>query len=240
MAKEYSFSPAVRVTIKSSVPGGAGLGSSASAMVALASALGRLHSLHLGANAVIRASMVGEQEVHGHPSGIDSTICTKGGLILFRPGSRPRRVPVGLRSLIISFSGKSRSTKRQINRVAVVKESFPSLFAAFTRAANGVSLMAAEKLSANDLKGVGSLLNFSHALLSTLGVSNTTLDGIVDASLSLGSYGAKLTGAGGGGSVLSVAPEGKEKSIISGLNARGFDTFRADIPIEGVRSWLER
>jgi len=63
---------------------------------------------------------------------------------------------------------------------------------------------------------------------------------MVDLLLSMGSYGAKLTGAGGGGSVLAVAPEGKEKSIVSGLTARGFETFRVSIPTEGVKSWLER
>jgi len=241
MAREYSFQPKLRVSIKSGIPGGAGLGSSASTTVALASALSRLRALGLGAEDVVRASMVGEKSIHGRPSGIDSTICTRGGVLLFKPGSGPKRVSFrGTRSLIVSFSGRSRSTKRQINRVATVKGMFPALFAGLTESASAVSLMAAKRLAGNDMKGLGSLLNFSHAVLSTLGVSNESLDRLVDASISLGSYGAKLTGAGGGGSVLSVAPERKEKSIISGLNARGFETFRADVPAEGVKSWLER
>jgi len=62
----------------------------------------------------------------------------------------------------------------------------------------------------------------------------------VDLLESLGSYGAKLTGAGGGGSVVAVCPEAKEKSIVSGLTERGFETFNARIPTEGVKSWLER
>lgn len=241
MAREYSFNPRVRVSIKSGIPGGAGLGSSASTMVALSSALSKLNSLGLGADGVVRASMVGERSIHGRPSGIDPTICARGGVLLFRPGSRPKRVSLrGTRSLIVSFSGKSRSTGRQINRVSTVREMFPALFAGLTESASAVSVMAAQRLAANDMKGLGSLLSFSHAVLSTLGVSNKSLDRLVDASLSLGSYGAKLTGAGGGGSVLSVAPGRKEKSVISGLNARGFETFRANVPVKGVKSWLEQ
>ena len=240
MAREYSFSPKVRVSVRSGVKGGAGLGSSASTMVALASALSRLHSLGLGIEEVVRLSMVGEAGVHGHPSGIDPTVCALGGVIMFRPGSTPRRLRLNrTRSLLVSFSGETRSTRGQINRVAEVREKYPGLFSGLVESASAVSQMAADRLARNDMKGLGKLLSFNHAVLSNLGVSNESLDRLVDASLSLGSYGAKLTGAGGGGSVISVAPEGKQKRITSGLNARGYETFRAEIPVRGVRSWLE-
>ena len=241
MSKEFSFHPAVNVSIKSSIPGGAGLGSSAATMVALVSALSKLHSLRLGLHGIVDASMIGERRIHGRPSGIDSTTCARGGVILFRPGSAPRPVRFqGTRSLVVSFSGKKRSTKRQINRVSQVKTRHPGIFSGLTESASAVSMMAAGKLARNDLSGLGNLLNFNHAVLSTLGVSDPTLDRLVEACLSLGCYGAKLTGAGGGGSVVSIAPEGKEKSIISGLRARGFETFGAKVPVQGVRSWLEQ
>lgn len=241
MAREFSFKPALSVSVESKVPEGAGLGSSASTMVALASALSRLHSLRLGPEELARLSMVGEGEIHGRPSGIDPAVCSLGGVILFRPGRRPKKVRFsGKRTLLVSYSGVRRSTKRQIARVSDMKEKFPSLFAGLTESASEVSLMAAERLAEGDMKGLGRLMSFNHAVLSTLGVSNEPLDRLVDLSLSLGSYGAKLTGAGGGGSVVAVAPEAKEKSIISGLKARGFETFRAEVPVQGVRSWLER
>ncbi len=241
LALEYSFKPAVHVSIRSGIPHGAGLGSSASTMVALVSALSKLRSLKLTTDLIIALSMVGENQIHGRPSGIDSTICATGGVILFKPGNRPRHLRFkGKRSLIVAYSGKSRSTKRQIARVSGVKETFPSLFEGLTEAASELSLMAADRLSKGDMRGVGRLLSFNHAVLSTLGVSNRPLDRLVDLFLSLGSYGAKLTGAGGGGSVIAVAPEGKEKSIISEVEARGFVTFKAKIPVEGVKSWLGR
>lgn len=241
MAREYSFSPRVRITVKSSIRGGAGLGSSASTMVALTAALSRLHSLGLGMEEIVGHSMVGEAGVHGRPSGIDPAVCARGGVILFRPGSRLRPVILDAnRSLLVSFSGKSRSTSRQISKVSEVKERHPALFAGLVESASALSEMAADRLQKNDMRGLGVILGLSHAILSGVGVSNESLDELVDASMSLGSYGAKLTGAGGGGSVVSVAPEGKQKRIISGLNARGFETFRAEIPVKGVRSWLEQ
>jgi mevalonate kinase len=241
MAREFSFNTHLNISIRSEIPEGAGLGSSSATMVAVASAVARLHFLDLQPSDIVRFSMVGEREVHGRPSGIDVAACAVGGVILYKPGTRPKKVSFqGRRSLIVAFSGKSRSTKRQIRRVAEMKETFPSLFSGLTEAAGEISLMAAKRLVNRDTRGLGRLMSFNHAVLSTLGVSNPSLDRLVDLALSLGAYGAKLTGAGGGGSVVAVAPRGKEKSIVSGLKGRGFDAFRAEIPVDGVRSWLER
>lgn len=241
MAREFSVSPAVEVSVSSAIPGGAGLGSSASTMVAVASAFARMNSLGLSLDDVTRLAMAGERLIHGRPSGVDPAICARGGVILYRPGNRPRKVSLlHPRSLLVSYSGINRSTKGQIGRVSRVKERRPGLFSALVLGTSELSTLAAEMLTRGDGEKLGHLLTVNHAVLSSMGVSNDTLDGMVDLLGSLGAYGAKLTGAGGGGSVIAVCPEAKEKSIVSGLTARGFETFSARIPVEGVKSWLER
>jgi len=241
MSREFTLKPTVKVSIKSTVPGGAGLGSSAATMVAVASAFSRLNSLGLGVEEIVRCSMVGEQRVHGNPSGIDPAVCAHGGVLLFKTGSPPKRVrmsnPV---SVIISYSGMERSTKGQISHVARTREKFPRYFALLVDAVSGLSLTASEMLGAGNMRGLGGVLTLNHAILGSVGVSNQKLDTMVEYIGSMGGYGAKLTGAGGGGSVLAVAPEAKEKRIVSRLSARGFETFRARIPVEGVKSWLEQ
>ena len=241
MAREFSVNPKVRVSVSSDIPQGAGLGSSASTMVAVASAFSRLNSLRLGAEEVARLSMVGERAIHGKPSGIDSTICSHGGVLLFSTGHKPKKVSFpGHPSLIVSYSGESRSTKAQIGRVSSFKKSLPGLFSALSESVSDLSLRAAERLAGGDMRSLGRVLSLNQAVLGFIGISNSTLDTMVDYMSSAGSYGAKLTGAGGGGSVVAVAPEAKEKSIVSGLKARGFETFIARVPAKGVRSWLER
>jgi len=241
IAREFSVAPTVSVSISSAVPEGAGLGSSAATMVAVAAAMSRLNSLGLGADEIVRFAMVGEHHVHGNPSGIDPTVSAHGGVLLFRPGSPPRKIALdSSRTLIVSYSGKKRSTRGQINTVARMKGKHPGLFAMLADGVGSLSLQAAQRLQEGDMQGLGNLLTVNHAVLGTVGVSNETLDEMVDAFASLGSYGAKLTGAGGGGSVVAVAPKAKEKSIVSGLSARGFETFKVEVPSEGVRSWSER
>jgi len=241
MAREFSFKPSLRVDISSEVPDGAGLGSSASTMVALVSALSRLKSLGLGRREVIEFAMVGEREIHGHPSGIDVNICTLGGVLLFKMGERPKPVSLSAPArLLVVHSGRKRKTRRLIDRVSATRSSYPALFGGLAQSSSDLSRLAADRLAAGDAKGLGRLLTYNHAVLSFIGASNARLDGLVDLLLSLGCAGAKLTGAGGGGSVIAVAAEGKEKSTISELKRRGFDAFEASIPVGGARSWLRR
>ena len=241
MAREFSVNPRVKVSVSSAIPQGAGLGSSASTMVAVASAFSRLNSLGLGHEEIARYSMAGERAIHGMPSGIDSAICSHGGVLLFGTGRRLKNVSfAGQRSLIVSYSGQSRSTKGQIDRVSSLKETLPGLFSILSESVSGLSLRAAETLAGRDMRGLGTILSLNHAVLGFIGVSNPALNRMVDYLGTAGSYGAKLTGAGGGGSVVAVGPEAKEKSIVSGLKARGFETFIARVPAKGVRSWLER
>jgi len=133
-----------------------------------------------------------------------------------------------------------RSTRSQISRVARMQERVPNLFSMLVAGVSDLSLSASEMLLSGDMKALGGLLNLNQAVLSSVGVSSVELERVIDLAGTLGCYGAKLTGGGGGGSVVAVAPEAKEKRIVSGLSARGFETFKATTPAEGVKSWLER
>jgi len=57
----------------------------------------------------------------------------------------------------------------------------------------------------------------------------------------MGCLGAKLTGAGGGGSVLAVPPAGpgEAKEAAEKLTRRGYEAFLTRIPASGARAWVE-
>jgi len=240
MARKFGFSPMFMINIKSEVPTGAGLGSSAAVMVALTSAISEYESLHLGAREIIEEAMVGERSVHGRPSGIDAAVSGLGGVLLYRRDVEPRRITFGgRRKFVIVLSGRSRRTKRLIQKVTQFRADFPGLYSGLADSVSEMGESAVERLVSGDMEGLGRLLTLNHAALKTIGVSTPQLDEMVDHLLSLGCYGAKLTGAGGGGSVLAVVPEGKEKSIISEVKERGLEAFVSVIPVEGVRSWQE-
>lgn len=238
MYRERSREPTVRVSISSGLPAGAGLGSSASTMVATVAAVSRLEGWNLDLNSVVETAMLGERLVHGRPSGIDVAISALGGLIQFRVGEEPKRIelPRPVRLLVV-YSGERRSSRRLISKVSAMKKDYPHLFAKLCESASLITALATDRLLDGRLEEVGRLLTYNHAVLGMVGASNGRLDRLVDACLECGCYGAKLTGAGGGGSIIGVVPRGEEESVAGRLTGRGFRSFLTEIPSEGVKVW---
>jgi mevalonate kinase len=234
--------PRVSISITSALAEGAGLGSSAATMVATAGAVSALEGWGLDQRSLVEAANTGERLVHGNPSGIDATTSAMGGVIMFKRGEEPRRVDLRTPfTLMVAFSGRRRNTGRLIRRVAGMKETYPALFASLCESATLVSDLCAEALVRGDAASLGSLMTYSHAVLARAGASNRKLDELVDLCLSSGCLGAKLTGAGGGGSVLAVPPaDSKEaEAVAEKLSRGGHDTFFTRIPAGGARSWRE-
>jgi len=211
-------------------------------MIAIAGATSALEGWGLDEMALVKAGEAGEKLVHGNPSGIDATASALGGVILFKRGEAPRRIqlpaPV---TLLVVFSGRRRNTGRLVRRVTGMKEIYPSLFASLCESATLVSGLCAEALLKGDAPSLGHLLTYSHAVLARAGASNKRLDQLVDLCLGLGCLGAKLTGAGGGGSVLAVPPSDAEeaRAVAEQLTKRGYDAFFTKIPAAGARAWTE-
>ena len=88
----------LRVSVQSTLPIGAGLGSSASFGTALAAALLLVRERHRTgrSDATVPAATVNtwafrsEQLVHGNPSGLDNTMSTLGGALSFKSGQVER------------------------------------------------------------------------------------------------------------------------------------------------------
>jgi len=168
--KAKKAEPRVSISITSTLADGAGLGSSAATMIAIAGATSALEGWGLDQTALVRAGEAGEKLVHGNPSGVDATTSAMGGVILFKKGEEPRRVelraPV---TLLVVFSGRRRNTGRLIGRVAGMKETYPSLFASLCESATLVSGLCAEALVKGDTAALGRLMTYSHAVLARAG-----------------------------------------------------------------------
>ena len=239
LSEELRFSPRVLIRITSQVPESSGLGSSAATMVAVASALTKLKGIELATSEISRYAMTGETAIHGRASGIDVNICATGGVIMYKMGEEARKVRfAGSRRFLIVQSGTKRSTKTLIDRVSRMKVKYPGLFAGLANSASFISELAETRLVNGDMQELGRLLTYSHAVLSTVGASTPNLDRLVDLLLALGCYGAKLTGAGGGGSVFAIPREGSTDALIAELKSRGYESFQTNVPTEGVKSWL--
>jgi mevalonate kinase len=218
------------------IPPGAGLGASAAFAVAISRAILAYQKKPTDAATVTRAASASEDVLHGKASGVDVALAVHGGIGVFRKASGLRQIKLDkpLRVLVGS-SGAPRSTSAMVQRVAeatgrVADE--PRLRELGSLADTGTA-----SLLKGDLAALGKDMNRAHDLLRTLGVSTPLLDALCDVARKLGAHGAKLTGAGGGGSVIAIAPRDKEDDILAAWKAASVTGFVAHV---GPRSGAGR
>jgi mevalonate kinase len=202
----------------SQLPPGAGLGSSAALTVALA-------RLALGPDAatddVVQASLAGERIFHGEPSGIDSQVAARGGVLRYVRGEVPTPVALGgPLPLLIVPSGVERSTARQVAQVRSRRDRFPLVGRALLEALGRAVDRGITALGAADWPALGELMQIAHGVLAAFGVSSPILDAMCSTALQHGALGAKLTGAGGGGCIV-VLPGRQPQSLVRAFEAEG-------------------
>jgi mevalonate kinase len=82
---------------------------------------------------------------------------------------------------------------------------------------------------------LGRLMNMNHALLDALGVGHPSLSRLVLAARGAGAYGAKLTGAGGGGCMVALCPKQLKNRVAGAIESSDARAIITGIDTEGVR-----
>lgn len=211
---------AVDVSVTLDVPVGAGMGSSAALAVAVASALGA------DAATIERAVAASEGVFHGNPSGIDQTAARLGGVFRFVRGTPAQVTPVAMPTveMVVVVAGPPASTARMVEGVRGRRERLGGAMASVFEAIGQVVSDAEQALGAGDWSRVGELMDFNQGLLNALGVSTPEIERACGLLREAGALGAKLTGAGGGGCVIGLAPQGAD-AVCARLEAEGFEAF---------------
>ncbi|MGB9740779.1 MAG: mevalonate kinase [Candidatus Bathyarchaeia archaeon] len=224
------------IEINSTVPVAAGLGSSAAVVAAVTAAVSALLNMKMSKEEIFRVTYDAERVVHGTPSGIDPAISTFGGTLLFQIDTefKPLEIKIDI-PLVIGDTGVARSTRTQVERVRELREKYPQVIEPIMLSAREIVLRALEALGEGDLETVGELMNINHALLCSVGVSDESLEWLINAARKAGALGAKLTGAGGGGCMIALAKNEKLNQVMEAIQRVGGRPFIVRKTDEGVR-----
>lgn len=199
---------ALEVEAIAEVPPGGGLGCSAALGVAIARAveaqLGSEPGLALEQR-VFERGLAWEGVFHGNPSGIDTAAAALGTFLLYERGvgTRALEAPVDV-WLAVGYSGSSASTKRMVEGIARIKDTNPELFDKFLKGVRAIVDNAKLALDAGDDKALGQLMDMNQMLLAGVLLSTEAIEQMCKSAREAGALGAKLTGSGGGGSVIAL------------------------------------
>ena len=219
-----------------------GLASSGSCCTAFAVAILHASKIKLGDDEAIELAREGEKIVHKSEGAgkIDIPASYYGGYSSYSGSSGAKKEDVSTDlSLLLIDTGPKISTAETVGKVAErFKNNKESTEAIFDRI-NSCAMGGIGALKSGNISKVGSHMTEIHKLLAELGVSTERLDKAVSIAILSGAYGAKLSGGGGGGLAVAIAPKDKLEYLVDSIAAAGFTASVTQISQLGAKELYE-
>lgn len=225
----------MRVRLRSEIPPAAGLGSSAAIVVATLAALNEHMGLGLDRDEIASNAHRIEKAVQkGLGSPMDTALSTFGGYQLVSQTVHPIDLPE--LELVVGYTEKQHDTRSEVQKVQDLRLMYPDIVDPIFQAIGSISSRAIPLIEEKRLYELGQMMNFNHGLLEAVGVCTRELSELIYAARSPGgALGAKLTGAGGGGCMISLPPRNGNSAILTAITQARGRAFTVKTGCEGVR-----
>ena len=217
------------ITIKSEIPIASGLGSGAAVSAALGRAIAALQGVRIGDEILNTLVYEVEKLHHGMPSGIDNTVVVYEKPVYFIKTKTMQFIHFGEPlHILVADTGIAALTRAAVIDVRALYQRQPQQTEAIFEKIAIIAENAKDCIQKGELTGLGELMTSNHELLQALTVSSAELDRLVEAALSAGALGAKLSGGGRGGNIIALVDESSvsivEDSLLSAGARRVFAT----------------
>ncbi len=221
----------LQIEIFSNVPKAMGLGGSAATAVATIRAMNLHFKLGMADEEINTLAFECEKIAHGTPSGVDNTVATYGQLLLYRPGQPaemrvihpPKPIP-----LVVGMTHVESLTAKTVRRVRQAWKKNSALYEEIFKGIDRLVLEGVRAVEKADFEQLGDLMNVCQGLLAALQVSSPEIEQLIEIARENGAVGAKLTGGGGGGSIIALCP-GKTATVIKAMQDAGYQAMEVQI-----------
>lgn len=232
MLEKFHSESGIKIIVRSEFPSGVGLGSSSACCVAAAGSISGLFGNHTKEE-ILKMSIDAEKTIFENTSGADCTACVYGGILEYSKDGHIRRLEfVPKFDLVVANSGIVHSTSNVVSMVRRFKDERQDVFASLRAQESSLIEEALNALQKNDSAKIGKLMTQNQGFLEKIGVSNETLRDMISLAKDA-SYGAKITGAGGGGCIIALADKTNLDKTQSAL-AEKYECFSAKIDTVGL------
>jgi mevalonate kinase len=214
--------PACSIRITSTIPIAGGMGSGAAVSVAVLRAFSASVGHPFTDQQISNLVYETERIYHGTPSGIDNTVITYAQPVYFVRGKSVELLSVkNPFTLVIADTGIKSPTSLAVNDVHQAWLQDPQQFNQLFDSAGEIAQAGRNAIETGQVKAMGSLMDENHAVLQKMGVSCPELDVLVEAARTAGAFGAKLSGAGRGGSMIALVVPSASSTVADALRAAG-------------------
>ena len=236
--KVHDHSPVV-MKLSSNVPIGSGLGSSAAVTVATLAALYRFHNIRFNKKSLAHDAHMVEQAVQGIASPLDTLVSTYGGLVYLSRNKKVEHFKGNFNApFVVGYTTKHGNTGKMVKDVKLLKNRNPKIIDPVISSMGQLTNYAKQTILKRDFNKIGELMNINHGFLDVLGVSTVELSRMVYTARECGAIGSKITGSGGGGSIIALCPN-RVNEVARGIS-RGDNILKIRFTRKGVSSRVYR
>jgi mevalonate kinase len=205
-----------------------GIGASAAAAVGIARALAAMLKSHLGKREIMEIALSGEREIHGNPSGIDTTAASLDGILLFQKEEYVlfyHQIAPAYPTLpmLLVDSQKTTNTKETIAAVSEFKKQNSLLWQTLMMEYQAIFASVIAAIKKRDINALGKLLDQNQNLLNKLKLSCCHVERVRDIARNNGALGSKNTGTCRGGLVLVLGRDSQHVAyMVQVFTQRGY------------------
>jgi len=226
----------IHIQIDSEIPLGAGLGSSSACCVAGAAAIFKLFG-NISKEEVLKLAIEAERTIFENTSGADCTVCTYGGIMEYDKNKGFKKIEHEPNfQLVIINSNMEHSTQSMVSKVKEFenknKEEFSKLSNLESKLVEDVLKLVKE----NKIQEIGQKMNQNQEYLENIGISNKELTKMIKIGQE-SSFGAKITGSGGGGCIFALTNESNLQNILKKFKDNNYECFSTKIDFKGLNTF---
>jgi len=226
----------LKIQIESEIPLGAGLGSSSACCVAGAAAIFKLFG-EISKEKILEIAIEAEKTIYQNTSGADCTVSTYGGLMEYDKNNGFRKLEDEPNfQLVIANSNIEHSTETMVSRVKEFENKNKEKFHELSNLESNLVNEVLKLIKENKIKEIGEKINQNQKFLEEIGISNNQLDEMIKIGQKI-SYGAKITGSGGGGCIFALTNESNLDETIKEFVNKEYECFATKIDFKGLNTF---
>ena len=226
----------IRIQIDSEIPLGAGLGSSSACCVAGAAAIFKLFG-NISREEVLKLAIEAERTIFENTSGADCTVCTYGGIIEYDKNKGFKKIEYEPNfQLVIINSNIEHSTQSMVSKVKEFENKNTEEFSRLSDLESKLVEDVLKLVKENKIQEIGQKMNQNQKYLENIGISNKELTKMIRIGQE-SSFGAKITGSGGGGCIFALTNESNLQNILKKFKDNNYECFSTKIDFKGLNTF---
>jgi len=226
----------IHIQIDSEIPLGAGLGSSSACCVAGAAAIFKLFG-DISKEKILKLAIEAERTIFENTSGADCTVCTYGGIMEYDKNNGFKKIEHEPNfQLVIINSNIEHSTQSMVSKVKEFEKRNKEEFSRLSNLESKVIEDVLKLIKENKMQEIGQKMNQNQEYLENIGISNNELTNMIKIGQEL-SFGAKITGSGGGGCIFALTNESNLQTILKKFKDNNYECFSAKIDFKGLNTF---